>query len=254
MFCIILWDDGVSKGCIQVFNTKWNGDKVQYFQINGIKLLHPIPDTTLNQVFFFLNLIMFWKTFFPPCYCVKSYQFIYTIIQQLINSFSHWIDVDAVILWTCCRATLDCVLPEWICNLTDTGEWLHTGSRRSTQATEQTETLYMNGNSGKAKQNKFSSLEKISRYIMFILSSIIFSPHNCPRNEQVYGNTSAVFFFVLFCFEEVRFSWHVTRQADSDRVDRSNGLHQFQPPDNYYISTWIIMNYEWWWCPTKNKK
>lgn len=50
------------------------------------------------------------------------------------------------------------ILPEWICNLTDNGEWLHTGSRRSTQATAQTETLYMNGNSGMAKQNKFSSL------------------------------------------------------------------------------------------------
>lgn len=32
-------------------------------------------------------------------------------------------------------------LPEWICDLTDTGEWLHTGSKKSTPATAQTETL-----------------------------------------------------------------------------------------------------------------
>lgn len=47
-------------------------------------------------------------------------------------------------------------LPEWICNLTDIGELLHTGSRKSTRATELTETLYKSGTSGewKAKENQ----------------------------------------------------------------------------------------------------
>lgn len=32
-------------------------------------------------------------------------------------------------------------LPGWICDLIDTAEWLHTGSRMSTLATERTEIL-----------------------------------------------------------------------------------------------------------------
>lgn len=59
-------------------------------------------------------------------------------------------------------------LPEWIYNLTDIGEWLHTGSRRSTQATEPTETLYRNGNSGMGK----------TKNILFIFSSMTYSPTN----------------------------------------------------------------------------
>lgn len=103
-------------------------------------------------------------------------------------------------LVNCSRGT---VLPEWICNLTDSGEWLHTGSKRSTQATEQTETRYTNGNSGMEKQNTFSSLEKISRCILIILTFIILS-RNCLHTLSgintyltVYGNTQDDFFFLF---------------------------------------------------------
>lgn len=40
-------------------------------------------------------------------------------------------------------------LSGWICDLTDIEEWLHTGSRMNTLATELTETLYRSGKSAK---------------------------------------------------------------------------------------------------------
>lgn len=54
-------------------------------------------------------------------------------------------------------------LPEWICNLIDIGEWLHTGSRMSTPATELTETLYRSGKSGgwKIKEKSQVSEERV---------------------------------------------------------------------------------------------
>jgi len=51
--------------------------------------------------------------------------------------------------------------PEWLCDLIGIGEWLHTGSRRNTRATERTETLDRSGKS--AEWDKEENQEKSRR-------------------------------------------------------------------------------------------
>lgn len=58
--------------------------KVSYFKINRIKLLHWIPDASLNQACF----SKFNHVLTALLCSVKTHQLIYAITQQLLNSFN----------------------------------------------------------------------------------------------------------------------------------------------------------------------
>lgn len=67
-------------------------------------------------------------------------------------------------------------LPEWICDLTDTGEWLRTGSRMSTLATGPTETLYRSGKSVEWKIKRRSI--QVSQEPLLLVKGLIRHGHS----------------------------------------------------------------------------
>lgn len=130
----------------------------------------------------------------------RHYKQYNTITQQLIYISTHWIPLDTVLSWTHCKASVDCALPGWICNSTDIEEWLHTGSRRSTRATELIETLYMNGNSGMGNKTHCQISRKwAGAHCVFAVTSNTVHLVGCVNHlewtrTKLYGTTQAVFF------------------------------------------------------------
>lgn len=119
-------------------------------------------------------------------------------------------------------------LPEWICNLIDIGEWLHTGSRMSTPATELTETLYRSGKSGgwKIKEKSQVSEEKVWSVWQYdqnvtIIQTLLSITYDTPNLVDILiADIRAILkLFVKtnsLCFlREVIWSQHVTRYAES---------------------------------------